>query len=426
MKSILLVAALVAAPLSALQAQAVCEPGAYRRADGDFVVVTQSRNASPGQRYLFRDGRRGSTADANSPVVCAGHATLVRTASGASETWARLDLVVTPVAFTSDATTLTGALVEPAGPPDSRRPLVVLVHGSEKTPAIGGQLSFVFAAQAISVFAYDKRGTGASAGEYTQNFELLADDAAAALGTARTMAAGRFGRAGFYGGSQGGWVAPLAATHSPADFVAVGFGLVASPIDEDREQMESEVRAAGLGAPALAQVDRLSRVTARLVSSHFLEGYDDLARVRRELQSAPWAATVEGEYSGEMLRMSDADLRRIGRARFDNLELIWDYDATAALKKVKTPLLWVLAGEDREAPIGETRNTLLGLIKAGDPVDLYLFPNTDHGMLEYTVNPDGSRTMTRVTEGYYRLLGDWMKGSTTGRYGRALRLGQSE
>ena len=416
---------MLAAPLSPSKAQAACEPGAYRQADGDFVVVTQSRTASPGQRYVFRDGRRGSTADAGSPVACADRAVLVRNASGATETWAKLDLVVTPATFTSDATKLAGVLVEPAGPPDPRRPLVVLVHGSEKTPAIGGQLNYVFAAQGISVFAYDKRGTGASEGDYTQNFELLADDAAAALGTARKMAAGRFGRAGFYGGSQGGWVAPLAATHSPADFVAVGFGLVASPIDEDREQMESEARAAGLGAPALAQVDRLSQATARLVSSHFQEGYDGLARVKRELASAPWAATIEGEYSGDILRMSDADLRRVGRARFDNVELIWDYDAIAALKKVKVPLLWVLAGEDREAPIGGTREKLLSLIGAGQRIGLYLFPDTDHGMFEYTVNPDGLRTMTRVTEGYYRLVGDWMKGGASGRYGRAQRLGKA-
>src|SRR3546814_4024148 len=91
------------------------------------------------------------------------------------------------------------------------------------------------AAQGISVFVYDKRGTGGSEGEYTQNFELLAADAAKALDTARGMTAGRHGRAGFFGGSQGGWVAPLAATRTKADFVAVGFGLVASPIEEDRE-----------------------------------------------------------------------------------------------------------------------------------------------------------------------------------------------
>ena len=38
-------------------------------------------------------------------------------------------------------------------------------------------------------------------------------------------------------------------------------------------------------------------------------------------------------------------------ALFDNLELIWDYDALADhARSVKAPQLWVLAEEDREAP----------------------------------------------------------------------------
>src|SRR3546814_8705062 len=102
------------------------------------------------------------------------------------------------------------------------------------------------AAQGISVFVYDKRGTGGSEGEYTQNFELLAADAAKALDTARGMTAGRPGRAGFFRGSPGGWVAPPAATRTKADFVAGGFGLVASPGEEGREQSVYAERA-GIG-----------------------------------------------------------------------------------------------------------------------------------------------------------------------------------
>jgi pimeloyl-ACP methyl ester carboxylesterase len=98
----------------------------------------------------------------------------------------------------------------------------------------------------VTVFTYDKRGTGQSSGFYTQNFELLADDAATAMAHAQVLARGRVTRSGYWGQSQGGWVAPLAATRSKVDFVAVGFGLVASPIDEDRDQMLLEVQALSL------------------------------------------------------------------------------------------------------------------------------------------------------------------------------------
>lgn len=412
--TLLLLAALPAAPALA---QTACQPGTYAAADGDFVVLAKLPTIpAPGLRYLFRDGRRGATSDANAPLACdAGQVTV----KGAA--WKPVAFRETPATFDSMGTTMTGMLIEPPGS-DAKRPLVVMVHGSERSSPIGGLYGYAMAAQGISVFVYDKRGTGGSGGEYTQNFELLAADAAHAIEQARKMAAGRYGRAGFFGGSQGGWVAPLAATLTKADFVTVGFGLVASPIEEDREQMVSEVRAAGLGQDAEALVSRLSAATATLLLSDFGAGYDALDAVRREMADKPWAAKIEGEYSGAIARMPNDQLRRIGRARFDNLELIWDYDAVAALRKLDTPLLWVLAGEDREAPIETTRGALLGLAKDGKPFDVYLFPETDHGMFEFTTAADGSRSVTRITDGYLKLLGDWIKGEARGRYGRAERL----
>lgn len=402
-------------------AAAACDPGVYGDSSGRFVVLGMP-DASSAQRYLFIDGQRGNSSDADGHVRCDGNVVSVKQPDGVTVRWPRLATRETRTSFTSWNTVLAGQLIEAPGPSDSRRPLVVMVHGSEKTPWINSGYAFALAAQGVSVFVYDKRGTGASAGDYTQNFELLADDAAAALVEARKLAAGRFGRAGFFGGSQGGWVAPLAATRTPADFVAVGFGLVASPIDEDREQMLQEADAAGLDAKAHDQIRRLSGATAGLVRSHFERGYEALAAIKREVGDAPWARTIEGEYSGDMLRTDEVDLRRVGRARFDNLELIWDYDAVATLRKLRVPLLWVLAGEDREAPITTTRPALLARAAAGQPIDVYLFPGTDHGMVEFRANPDGTRTATRITDGYLRLLADWMKQNLHGAYGRAERL----
>ncbi len=412
--TLLLLAILPAAPAFA---QTACAPGTYAAPDGDFVVLVKSPAvAAPGLRYMFRDGRRGATTDAGVSLVCGNGDVAI-----GGKRWTPIAFRETPATFDSVGTKMTGVLIEPPGN-DAKRPLVVMVHGSERTSPIGGIYGYAMAAQGISVFVYDKRGTGGSEGEYTQNFELLAEDAAHALGQARGMAAGRYGRAGFFGGSQGGWVAPLAATRTNADFVAIGFGLVASPIEEDREQMVSEVRAAGLGRDAEALVGRLSDATGKLLLSGFAEGYTELDVARAEMAGQPWAAKIAGEHSGAIARMSNDELRRVGRARFDNLELIWNYDALAALKKLDAPLLWVLAGEDREAPIETTRGALLGLAKAGKPVDVYLFPQTDHGMWEFTTDASGERQITRITDGYLKLLGDWIKRDARGAYGRAEHL----
>ncbi|WP_395646708.1 alpha/beta hydrolase family protein [Terricaulis sp.] len=408
------------AGIAAAPAFAACEPGAYGDGRGDAVVLAPNpRIPAPDLRYMFLDGRIGSTADNDPLVACVDGGVRVGGAAGA--VWRALPFTRTDTAFTSVGTRLVGRLIEPAGN-DPQRPLVVMVHGSERTSPLNSAYAYALAAQGIAVFVYDKRGTGGSAGEYTQNFELLAADAAAALTHARELARGRFARSGFFGGSQGGWVAPLAATRTPADFVAVGFGLVASPIEEDREQMISEARALHLDPGATALINQLSAATARLLLSDFHDGYRDLARVRQRIAGQPWAHDIHGEYSGEMLWLDESELRRLGAARFDNVELIWDYDAVAVLQRLDTPLLWVLAEQDREAPIETTRRALTGLIRAGKPVDLYLFPDTDHGMFEFVQNPDGSRTSTRITDGYLRLLADWIRADAHGAYGRAQRL----
>lgn len=413
-------ALLLAAATSSASAQAAtCSPGAYGIGDGNYVVVvTLNANPAAGQRYLFRDGRRGLTTDQDAPVSCGDGFVEVRALSAPAR-WPALTMTKTDTSFVSVGAQLTGQLIEPAGANGGKRPLVVMVHGSERTPAIGNAYAYSLAAQGISVFVYDKRGTGGSEGEYTQNFALLAADAAAAFNHVTNLANGRYSRAGYFGGSQGGWVAPLAATQSKADFVAVGFGLVASPIEEDREQMISEARSLGLDSSAEALINRLAQATGKLLLSSFTTGYDELEAVRREMATKDWADKIHGEHSGAMLRLSNEELRRIGRPRFDNLELIWNYDAIGALRRLQVPLLWVLAAEDREAPVAGTRAALSKLKSEGKAIDVYLFPDTDHGMIEFKQNPDGSRTVTRITDGYLQLLGDWIKGDTKGPYGRS-------
>ena len=399
----------------------VCEAGAYGAPDEDIVVLTpKDWIASPGLFYLTLDGRYGSTLWATSPVTCGAGYVLLKTENAAQIRLEKRDFKRTREEVPVAGAVLVGDLLEPVGQGTSPvRPLVVMVHGSETEPAIDNNRAYLLAAQGVTVFTYDKRGTGQSGGFYTQNFELLADDAAAAMAHAQSLTRGRFNRSGYWGQSQGGWVAPLAATRSKVDFVAVGYGLVSSPIDEDRDQMLLEAQTLGLDEPEKKQIRRLSQATAKIVSSHFTSGFEALDTLRKEAGNEKWAGQINGEYSGDMLRMSDSDLRRVGRAVFDNLEIIWNYDSTSVLKRLQIPLLWTIAAKDREAPINETVASLTTFQKQGKPFDAYIFPDTDHGMYEFVEKPDGSRSNTRVTDGYFKLIGDWIIGRTDSHYGRS-------
>ena len=156
--------------------------------------------------------------------------------------------------------------------------------------------------------------------------------------------------------------------------------------------------------------------------SHSASGFDELERVRKKYGTAPWFSAIRGEFSGDLLRTPLPDLRRIGRARYDNVELIWDYDAMPPLRALKVPQLWVLAGADREAPPEIPRERLGQLKREGKPIGVYVFPDTDHGIVEFETMPDGSRRVTRYADGFFRLLGDWIKGEAKGPYGRAAAL----
>ena len=141
------IALLFALPAAPALAQVACTPGTYAAPDGDFVVLVKSPAvAAPGLRYLFRDGRRGATTDAGVPLTCGtGEVTV------GGKAWAPIAFRETPVTFDSVGTKMTGVLIEPPGV-DARRPLVVMVHGSERTSPIGGLYGYAMAAQGISVF----------------------------------------------------------------------------------------------------------------------------------------------------------------------------------------------------------------------------------------------------------------------------------
>ena len=71
----------------------------------------------------------------------------------------------------------------------------------------------------------------------------------------------------------------------------------------------------------LAAAREVPNATATLVRSHFTDGFDALAAVKRRHGGSPWFKSIRGDYTGGILASSEADLRRIGRARFDKLEL---------------------------------------------------------------------------------------------------------
>src|SRR5690348_9720668 len=317
----------------------------------------------------------------------------------------RIALQVSDVVFQGAGVRLAGRLVMPQG--SARVPIVVLVHGSENTSALDSySLQRQFPAEGIGVFVYDKRGSGKSGGRYTQNFLVLADDAIAAVDEARRLAGTRAGRIGYQGGSEGGWVAPLAAKMAPVDFVIVGFGLAVSPLEEDREAIAYDMHAHGYGPDVMAKAMQIADASAAILLSDFRTGYDRLDALKKQYGGEPWFKYVRGDVTWALLAWPTAELKEKGPILFAGVPL--QYDPMPVLRNLDTPQLWILGAEDEDAPSGETIERLRGLQKTGRPIALAVFPNAEHGIYEYETTADGKRLDTRNPQGYFAMMRDFI------------------
>ena len=310
---------------------------------------------------------------------------------------------------------LAGRLVLPQG----KNPvsIVVLVHGAERDSARESYaLQRLLPAENVGVFVYDKRGTGGSAGKYTQDFDMLADDAVAAMREAKRIAGTRSARIGYQGGSQGSWVAPIAATRAPVDFVIVSFGLAVSIIDEDQEEVALEMRLKGHTQEEISKALEVASAAEAIFESSFTKGFERFDAVRAKYRNEPWYKDVHGNYTYFFLPYTEAELREKGK------DFVWGtpfrYDPMPTVRAVEAPQLWILGEDDLEAPSAETSRRIKTLIAEGKPMTLAVFPHAEHGMTEYEVASNGERVSTRYASGYFAMMRDFAQnGQLSGPYG---------
>jgi uncharacterized protein len=404
-----------------------CHIGAYRLTDGSLVDI----GPTDGDAFRWRrfDGTSGvlhKAEDGNwtSTLGWTGRpdgksAALSDCAQGEirfdGTEGHRIGFDVTETVFDAAGVEHAGRLVMPKG--RDPVPVVVLLHGSEHDSARDFYpLQRILPAEGVGVFVYDKRGTGASGGEYTQDFSRLADDAVAALTEARRMAGSRAGRVGYQGGSQGGWIAPLAASRTPVDFVIVSFGLAISPLEEDRSEVELEMGLKGHSAEDTAKALEVAGAAEAVMESGFTAGFAEFDAVRAKYRDEPWYKDLHGNFTRFLLPYNAADLREKGKAFVFGTP--WRYDSMPVLRAATAPELWILGEDDLDAPSAETSRRLKELGAAGRPFTVALFPRAEHGIYEYEINAAGERDTTRNSDGYFAMMRDFIRdGRLSGRYG---------
>jgi hypothetical protein len=116
-----------------------------------------------------------------------------------------------------------------------------------------------------------------------------------------------------------------------------------------------------------------------------------------------------GDYAFFVVQQhSDAELRAL--APQFNWHTPFHYDPMPTLRADKVPQLWILGGEDYEAPSAETSRRIKSLMGDGLPFTLAYYSAAEHGMTLFETGADGSRISTRYASGYFRMIRDFARG----------------
>jgi uncharacterized protein len=409
-----------------------CHVGSYRLVDGRTVDVAPSdsnnlrwrtftgetgqlhpqANGTWTSTYGWTgrpDGKSVSFSDCDKGEIIFGN-----------ESGRRIAFDVRDAVFESNGMMLVGRLVMPKG--SGKVPVVVLVHGSEHDSALDFYaLQRMFPAQGIGAFVYDKRGTGASGGSYTQDFDVLADDAVAAMKEAKRLAGPRLERIGYQGGSEGGWVVPLAVNRAPVDFAIVSFGLAVTVLEEDQESVALDMYFHNHSTADTAKALELARAGERVIETGSKEGYEAFDALRQKYKSESWYRDVHGDFVFVIMPLDRKQIVDLIAHEFSFVDTTpFRYEPMPTLRASTTPQLWVLGRDDLEAPSAETAKRINSLIAQRKSYTLAIYPGAEHGMTEYELNAKGERVSTRFAPGYFQMMANFIRdGRIGGQYGNA-------
>lgn len=234
------------------------------------------------------------------------------------------------VKFVSEGISLAGTIFTP----NNMQAAVVIVHGSGQEKRMI-DFATTLANNGIAVLTYDKRGVGESSGVYAgpevgtnnvdfSNLTLLSLDASAAVNTLSKYLSNDKISIGLIGGSQAGWIIPLAAEkNKKVKFMTIFSGALITVKEQLRFQF-------------------------------YTNGNQDF-----------WNTHSEEEARKHVFNDPD------------KYEFV-DTNPNDALSKLSIPGIWIFGGKDIQVPANLSIEYLDALKSKGKHYEYKLFPNLGH------------------------------------------------
>ena len=297
--------------------------------------------------------------------------------------------------------TLAATLVMPAA--KGKHPVVVFVPGSgalSRDESAPFREFKTFIENGVGLLIYDKRGTGLSSGDWQrQSYDELASDVLAAVDVLKRRKDVDARKIGAWGFSQGGSIAPLAASRSKdIAFLIIASGGGVPPSQAEMNEQVARMRAQKLSAAEIDEAVAFMNLQFDVVRKP--HKWEDFQNAAAKVKDKKWYRYTWG-----------------GLPKDNWLWNWWvpnvDHDPAIALAKIKVPVLVMYGALDQYIP-SENVSKIVELIstalaRGGNrDVTAKIFPNANHDLSVKLENGQFS-----APPDYHELLSSWLKRQLT-------------
>lgn len=250
------------------------------------------------------------------------------------------------IEFVSEDETIVGYLSKPENV--KTFPVIVVLHSASHghhENALYDHLERHMNDIGVGVFTYDRRGSGASGGDFnTASLELLAKDALSAIHALKLRKDIAKDKIGLFGISQGGWLAPLAYSIDPSD-ISFMILLSSSGVSPAKQMEYSAVTTLKMNNYPESVISIAKHL--RNITNEYYRGKRDRRTTQNEIdryREEPWFADVYLPWRGNL--PEDVSVTKWIHEMDFNPEVYFEH--------IDIPVILFYGATDRWVPIEES------------------------------------------------------------------------